>query len=56
VNLVNGLGHPSDLEGPLAGGRYSFRARYGGDDFYNLAETCQPLTVMGRVFLPLILR
>ena len=57
LTLDNGVAHPSDLEGPLAAGRYAFRAHYNGDNFYNPADSaCQPLTVAGRVFLPLILR
>ena len=57
VTLVAGAAHPSDLKGPLAAGHYAFQAHYNGDNFYNPADSaCQPLTVAGHVFLPLILR
>ncbi len=41
-----GTAHPSDPEGPLAAGSYSFQAHYVGDDNYKEATSdCEPLTV-----------
>src|SRR5262249_35271205 len=37
---------PSDAEGPLAAGSYSFQASYGGDSNYNAStSSCEPLTI-----------
>ena len=41
-----GIAHPSDSEGPLAAGSYSFQAYYVGDDNYEGASSlCEPFTV-----------
>ncbi len=41
-----GIADPSTVEGPLAGGSYSFKAHYVGDANYNAGDaTCEPLTV-----------
>ncbi len=46
VAVVSGIAHPSDSQGPLGAGSYSFKATYPGDNNYNSAEaTCEPLTV-----------
>ena len=46
VNLVNGVAHPSQSEGPLGAGSYSFLAVYNGDGNYNPSTAqCEPLTV-----------
>ena len=45
--LVSGTGDGSDAQGPLAAGRYSFKALYNGDGTYFPAESdCEPLTVV----------
>jgi hypothetical protein len=42
----SGTAHPSDSEGPLEAGDYSFKAFYLGDDNYNPAwSDCEPLHV-----------
>src|SRR2546426_3547759 len=47
VTLVSGVAHPSDSQGPLAAGSYSFKAHYNGEDAnYGPADSaCEPLTV-----------
>lgn len=46
IAVNGGIAHPSDSEGPLAGGSYSFKAHYDGDANYLVAEAeCEPLTV-----------
>jgi hypothetical protein len=46
VTLASGVAHPSDSEGPLPAGSYSFKAVYSGDDNYNgSTSACEPLTV-----------
>src|SRR5262249_24398446 len=46
VALAAGVAHPSDAEGPLAAGGYSFKAVYSGDTNYNGSTSdCEPLTV-----------
>jgi hypothetical protein len=41
------VAHPSDSEGPLAVGSYSFRAVYSGDTNYNPSTSdCEPFTVV----------
>jgi uncharacterized repeat protein (TIGR01451 family) len=46
VNLSNGVADGSSTKGPLAGGSYSFKAAYGGDDNFNGSTgPCEPLTV-----------
>jgi stalled ribosome alternative rescue factor ArfA len=41
-----GVAHPSDPEGPLGAGSYSFRARYSGDDNFEAAwSECEPFTI-----------
>ncbi len=46
IAVVTGVAHPSDNEGPLEAGDYSFKASYPGDDNYNdTAADCEPLTV-----------
>lgn len=43
----DGIAHPSDTEGPLSPGLYSFRAHYLGDDNYNdKYSSCEPFTVV----------
>jgi len=46
VALASGVAHPSDSQGPLNAGSYSFQAHYDGDENY-LAEDadCEPLAV-----------
>jgi len=40
------VAHPSDSEGPLNAGSYSFRAHYEGDDNYNPSTSdCEPFSV-----------
>ncbi len=46
VALNGGVAHPSDSEGPLAVGAYSFRATYSGDANYDASTAaCEPLSV-----------
>jgi hypothetical protein len=46
VPLVAGVAHPSDPQGPLAAGSYSFRATYAGDSNFNgSTSACEPLEV-----------
>ncbi|TLZ59631.1 MAG: hypothetical protein E6K13_09530, partial [Methanobacteriota archaeon] len=47
VTLVSGVAHPSNSQGPLAVGSYSFKAHYNGEDAdYGPADSpCEPLTV-----------
>lgn len=46
VTVTAGIAHPSDSEGPLAAGSYSFRAHYPGDSNYNAKTAgCEPLTI-----------
>ena len=46
VALDNGVAHPSNDEGPLAAGGYSFKAHYGGDsNFKESTSECEPLTI-----------
>ncbi len=42
----SGIAHPSNSEGPLNAGPYSFKANYEGDGTYNPSDSdCEPLTV-----------
>ncbi|MBI2285273.1 Ig-like domain repeat protein, partial [Candidatus Saccharibacteria bacterium] len=44
--LVSGAAHPSDSQGPLNAGPYSFQAHYNGDENYSAKDAdCEPLTV-----------
>ena len=46
VAVSGGVAHPSDDQGPLAAGAYSFRAHYNGDSNYKESTSdCEPLTV-----------
>jgi hypothetical protein len=46
VTIVNGVAHPSNSEGPLVAGAYSFQATYAGDGNFNgSTSACEPLTV-----------
>jgi Bacterial Ig-like domain (group 3) len=43
---ANGVAHPSDSQGPLAGGSYAFQATYAGDsDYQGSTSPCEPLSV-----------
>jgi hypothetical protein len=47
VALAGGIAHPSDPQGPLAAGAYSFRASYSGDSNFNGSTSdCEPLEVI----------
>ena len=46
VAVSGGVAHPSDDQGPLAAGAYSFKAHYNGDSNYEESTSdCEPLTV-----------
>jgi hypothetical protein len=46
ATLANGVAHPSTNEGPLAAGRYAFKASYAGDANYESSVgPCEPLKV-----------
>ena len=48
IALVSGVAHPSDPQGPLSAGLYSFKAHYNGDTNYNAADSpCEPLDPVG---------
>jgi hypothetical protein len=58
VGLSGGVADPSDSQGPLTAGQYSFKAHYGGDSAYDADNsTCQGLIVSrAKLYLPLVLR
>jgi hypothetical protein len=46
VALDSGIAHPSDPQGPLAAGSYSFKAHYNGDGNYPASDSpCEPFIV-----------
>ncbi len=46
VALSGGIADPSNTEGPLSAGSYSFKAHYNGDGTYNPSDAlCEPLGV-----------
>ena len=46
----SGVAHPSDDQGPLAAGGFSFKATYSGDDNYKGSTSdCEPLSVVCQI-------